>query len=108
MSCGGLVPLALIVLASVHAIAGTWALPKALVAIQIEQTGHQVLVVRLMQSGCTRHVEQFSIDVDSVRATSAGTEIRIAGETWTISASGELTIHRDGQRLVLKPTEQLQ
>ena len=35
-------------------------------------------------------------------------EIAVAGETWTIGARGELTIHEaSGQRVVLEPAEEV-
>ena len=84
------------------------------VAVQIEQEGNHLLVVKLLASSGGYFLERreyvLSSKVESeraeVRSTPQGAEIRLAAgaEIWTIGGSGELTMKHNGgtQPVVLR------
>jgi len=92
----------------VSTLTGTWAgQPPASaagpVAVQIEQSGDRLQVVKIMAIHDRRSLERVLLDPSAIRSTQAGVEFQVADEIWTIARSGELVITHDKQRFVLKP-----
>ena len=94
-------------------ISGIWRLTRATadvasfpIAVQIEQCGSDLLVLKVMATPQGRHIEQLWLHAATIHVLTKAVEITVASETWTIGARGELTIHEaSGQRIVLEPAE---
>ena len=94
-------------------VSGVWRLKHASgaghsipIVVQLEQFGDHVQVLRIVSSIRGERVEQFWLTAAAIHNLARAMEITVAGETWTIAASGELIIHKgNGQRVVLEPAE---
>lgn len=94
-------------------ISGVWRLKHAAadgpyppIAVQVEQCGDNIQVLRSVSSIRGERVEQLWLTAAAIRTLASAIEITVAGETWIIGARGELTIHEaNGQRVVLEPAE---
>ena len=94
-------------------ISGLWRLkhasadgPSVPVAVQVEQYGDHVQVLKIVPSIRGERVEQLWLTATAIHVLAKGIEITVAGERWIIGAHGELTINEaNGQRVVLEPAE---
>lgn len=94
-------------------ISGMWRLkhttadgPSVPMAIQVEQYGDHVQVLKLVSTVFGKRVEQLWLTAAAIHILSRAIEITVAGETWIIGAHGELTIQQaSGERIVLEPAE---
>lgn len=94
-------------------VSGVWRLKHASadgssvpIAIQVEQYGDHVQVLKLVSTVFGKRVEQVWLNAAAIHTLARAIEITVAGETWIIGARGELTIHEaSGQRVVLEPAE---
>lgn len=94
-------------------ISGVWRLkhasadgPSHAIAVQVEQCGDHVQVLKLVSTVFGKRVEQLWLPAAAIHALASGIEITVAGESWVIGVRGELTIHQsNGQRLVLEVAE---
>ena len=94
-------------------ISGVWRLkhasadgPSVPIAVQVEQYGDHVQVLKIVSSIRGERVEQLWLTAAAIHALARGIHITVAGETWIIGAHGELTINEaNGQRVVLEPAE---
>jgi hypothetical protein len=86
-----------------HAAADRYAFP---IAVQVEQAGDHLQVIEIVTAGREKQIHVLWLTVAAIRANPGATELDVAGEIWTIGATGDLTIHEaNGQRLVLEPAE---
>ncbi len=94
-------------------ISGVWRLkhasadgPSIPIAVQVEQYGDHVQVLKIVSTALGKRVEQLWLGAAAIHALARAIEITVAGETWIIGPQGELTIHEaNGQRVVLEPAE---
>ena len=94
-------------------ISGVWRLqhaavdgPSIPIAVQVEQCGDRVQIVKIISTTTGKHVEQLWLSSAAIHMVAKAIEITVAGETWIIGTRGELTIHEtSGQRVVLEPAE---
>jgi hypothetical protein len=86
-----------------ESISGIWSLnrhksTKATrpIAIQIQQTGDHLYILRIVAGKQGKFVENILISVVDIRSTRADTRMTIPGslETWTLRRGGELVIKR--------------
>jgi hypothetical protein len=94
-------------------LSGMWRLKHAaahgssfLIAVQVEQCGSDLQVLKVMASPQGRHIEQLWLTAAAIHTLARATEITVPGETWIIDARGELIINEaSGERVVLEPAE---
>lgn len=94
-------------------ISGVWRLkhasadgPSVPMAVQVEQYGDHVHVLKLVSTVFGKRVEQLWLSAAAIHTLTRAIEITVASETWIIGARGELTIHEaSGERVVLEPAE---
>ena len=94
-------------------LSGVWRLkhasadgPSVPIAIQVEQYGDYVQVLKLVSTVFGKRVEQLWLSAAAIHTLARAIEITVAGETWIIGGRGEMTIHEaNGQRVVLEPAE---
>jgi hypothetical protein len=94
-------------------ISGMWRLkhaaadgPSLPIAVQVEQFGDHVQVLKLVSTALGKRVEQLWLGTAAIHTLARAIEITVAGETWIIGARGELTIHEaNGRHVVLEPAE---
>lgn len=94
-------------------ISGVWRLQRAAaegpsipIAVQVEQWGDRVQVVKIISTTHGKRVEQLWLTSAAIHTVEKAIEITVAGETWIIGARGELTIREaSGQRVVLEAAE---
>ena len=92
-------------------ISGVWRLKHATadgrsapIAVQVQQCGNHIQVLKLVFTVVGKRVEQLCLSAAAIHALARAIEITVAGKTWIIGARGEPTIHEaNGQRVVLEP-----
>src|SRR5690348_16325170 len=94
-------------------VSGVWRLkhasadgPPFPVAIQVEQCGDHLQVLKLVSTTVGKRIEEFWLTAAAIHRFASAIQITVAGESWIIGARGALTIEEtNGQRVELEPAE---
>lgn len=94
-------------------ISGVWWLkhasadgPSFPIAVQVEQCGNDLHVLKVMATPQGKRIEQLWLTVGAIHKLASVSEISVGNEIWTIGVNGELTIHEaSGQRVLLERAE---